>query len=278
MEEKKDKMRKLVSENVFSLRRKTTLIAKSMKQKCKHLILVVLSLVSILLILQIVFGVFPLFESEKTIDETEKINGFVVDCSLGVLTSVLFYYLLVYFPEYKRQLKTRKLFQRDIDFIALYAQIIIAFFVDKYGIPVSDTKLLKIKNEHFKGIDVPTTSTIKFNIRTESYARNYNGSTEIGLIHYLLEEIHKLSCGIMENPLVIFEDVELIEMLTKWKENDLYILMVTLYSVQKHGAKSDLSNVVSTFHSMFRDLSKFTKVKDIEINSAKTSNLPFVYE
>ena len=60
-----------------------------------HFWLVVLNAISVFLILQIVFGVFPCRECDWPSDKIERVNSLVVDLAVGVITSTFFYYLLV---------------------------------------------------------------------------------------------------------------------------------------------------------------------------------------
>lgn len=58
-----------------------------------HVWLAILNAVSLLFILQIVFEVIPVWECNFTDEKIDRINSFVVDLSLGVITSTFFYYL-----------------------------------------------------------------------------------------------------------------------------------------------------------------------------------------
>ena len=61
-----------------------------------HIWLIILNLMAVIIILQIVFNVIPLWECDMSPERIECINSFVVDLSLGIITSTFFYYLLVY--------------------------------------------------------------------------------------------------------------------------------------------------------------------------------------
>ena len=68
----------------------------------KHTLLIVAIIISGTIIAAVVFDSFPLIIINVDDERIKTINAFAVDASLGVLTSIIFYYLLVYMGERKR--------------------------------------------------------------------------------------------------------------------------------------------------------------------------------
>ena len=98
------------------------------------LVLWLLNIISIVFILQIVFDIFPLFESNYPLIKAEKINSLVIDCSIGIITSTLFYILLVYIPE-RRKAKTARNAQKiHLQYLAEHMQFFILYLVKDYSL------------------------------------------------------------------------------------------------------------------------------------------------
>ena len=90
-----------------------------------HVVLAVLNLVACFFILQIVFGLCPLISCGLSKERIDLINGFVVDMSVGVITSTFFYYLLVYWAERRRNRQVRLLNQDKINFLCGLMQVVV---------------------------------------------------------------------------------------------------------------------------------------------------------
>lgn len=79
------------------------LIIVFFRKRRLSIILWLLNIISVFFIVQIVFEVFPLVDSNYSLDKIDRINSLIIDCSIGILASTLFYILLVYIPERKKQ-------------------------------------------------------------------------------------------------------------------------------------------------------------------------------
>ena len=103
-----------------------------------HFWLVVLNAISVFLILQIVFGLFPCWECDWPGNKVERANSLVVDLAVGVITSTFFYYLLVYLGEWKRSKGVRRVIQWRLNAMAQNMDIIIGYYVWKHSIDYND--------------------------------------------------------------------------------------------------------------------------------------------
>ena len=119
------------------------------------LVLWLLNIISIFFILQIVFDIFPLFESNYPLTKIEKINSLAIDCSIGIITSTLFYILLVYIPE-RRKAKTARNTQKiNLQYLAEHMQFFILYLVKDYSLNVenNDMSYSNIKIEEFSKVN-----------------------------------------------------------------------------------------------------------------------------
>lgn len=149
-----------------------------------HLWLMLINAASLFFILQIVFEVIPLWDSCFTEEKAEKINSFVVDLSLGIITSTFFYYLLVYIGERRRSKAVRRLIQWRLNSMAANMQIVVGYYVDKYNIECEDFKFLTANPEAFKQAKNLTRDKLQYWFRWQNSdsAMNVSGSTERGFV------------------------------------------------------------------------------------------------
>lgn len=185
------------------------------------LVLWLLNIISIVFILQIVFDIFPLFESNYPLIKAEKINSLVIDCSIGIITSTLFYILLVYIPE-RRKAKTARNAQKiHLQYLAEHMQFFILYLVKDYSLNVDNNDVIysNIKIEEFSKVDISIFGEIskKYSLylRKKDGTLNYFiGYNEFG-IHTLYKVVTKTIDKILSNPTIIFEDENLIELLNE---------------------------------------------------------------
>ncbi len=125
-----------------------------------HFILLIVSLISLWIVGIVIFGWFPAFQCNLTQERIELINGFSVDASLTVLGSVLFYYLLVYYPEWKRKRLLFRLIQGNLTLTCKLMENILIYLVYTYKAWV----LRKLSNDlgeaDFKNVTHLTENTI----------------------------------------------------------------------------------------------------------------------
>ena len=132
-----------------------------------HFWLIILNAIAVIFILQIVFDVIPLWECDMSPEKIERINSFVVDLSLGIITSTFFYYLLVYIGERKRGKDIRKLILRNLNSMASFMQVLFTYYVVKYGIDCHDGKYIDVDSSEFQCVNSPSQEEIQFWYRDE---------------------------------------------------------------------------------------------------------------
>ena len=176
------------------------------------LVLWLLNIISIFFILQIVFDIFPLFESNYPLTKIEKINSLAIDCSIGIITSTLFYILLVYIPE-RRKAKTARNTQKiNLQYLAEHMQFFILYLVKDYSLNVENNDMsysnIKILHWHLR-------ACLNFaNLDVCGHSFYLIGNNEFG-IHTLYKVATRIIDKILSNPTIIFEDKNLIDLLNK---------------------------------------------------------------
>lgn len=191
-----------------------------------------LNILSVFFILQIVFDVFPMFESKYSINKVDRINSLVVDVSIGVITSTLFYILLVYIPE-KRKLKTaRKAQKSNLQFLAEHMQFFILYLVKEYSLHVKkeDSRYSQITFNEFVKVDysIFTTESKHYPLFLRSKSNKSpilikTNEFGINIMHTMVTTfVNK----ILSSPTIIFEDEELIDLLNEISTCSLFELLM----------------------------------------------------
>lgn len=215
------------------------------------LILWLLNFISIVFILQIVFEIFPLFESSYSLIKIEKINSLAIDYSVGIITSTLFYILLVYIPE-RRKAKTARNAQKiNLQYLAEHMQFFILYLVKDYSLNVENNDIIysNIKIEEFSKVDFSifkdTSKRYSLYLRKKDGTLNYFiGNNEFG-IHTLYKVVIKIIDKILSNPTIIFEDKNLIELLNEIYNCELFDL-IRIYESKDSIAIKRLKDVIFT--------------------------------
>lgn len=245
------------------------------------LVLWFLNIISIVFILQIVFDIFPLFESNYPLIKAEKINSLAIDCSIGIITSTLFYILLVYIPE-RRKAKTARNAQKiHLQYLAEHMQFFILYLVKDYSLNVDNNDVIysNIKIEEFSKVDISIFGEIskKYSLylRKKDETLNYFiGYNEFG-IHTLYKVVTKTIDKILSNPTIIFEDENLIELLNEIYNCKLFNL-IRIYNSKESIAINCLKNVISTvelksalieYYKLYIRLLKYSSPNSFYINN-----------
>lgn len=209
-----------------------------------------LNILSIIFILQIVFDVFPLFESKYPLMKVNEINSLVVDSSIGIITSTLFYILLVYIPENRKSKTARKAQKLYLQFLAEHMQFFIIYLIKTYSLDVRENDRLysKIIFEEFGKID-----TSVFTIISKSYPlyvrsnsdslSSYISDYKFG-INEMYKNVNRLINEILSNPIIVFEDEKLIDLLNEILSCKLFQLFIA------YKAKNSILDSVLTSDSL----------------------------
>ena len=247
-----------------------------------HAILVLLNIISMVFILQIVFGLIPLFNSNLSTSRIDLINGFVVDMSVGIMTSTFFYYLLVYIGERRRSKCVRRVIQWRLDTMAANMQIVIGYYIYKYGIEHEDNKFLTIKPESFIQAGNLTRDTIDYWFRwgKSDTAMNVSGSTERGFVCNYVDMVKHHADRIIESTVFAQEDTDLIELVDRIARCGL----VEHIGLLNHNPKLDMfrgnyGNELMYFYQYYCELAYYVK-QDVLMLKEDDSNLgiAFIYK
>lgn len=243
--------------------------------------LILINAVSLFFILQIVFEVIPLWASSFTEEKAEKINSFVVDLSLGIITSTFFYYLLVYIGERRRSKGVRRLIQWRLNSMAANMQIVIGYYVDKYNIECENFKFLTAKPEAFKQAENLTRDELQYWFRWQNSdsAMNVSGSTERGFICNYIDMVKHHADRIMESTVFSLEDMELMELVDRIGRCEL----VNHIGMLNHNPRldvrlGDFGDAMRCFYEYYLRLSCYVKLEDLMPKEDDCRvGVPFVY-
>lgn len=194
------------------------------------IVLWILNTVSVFFILQIIFGLIPLFETSYSIDEINKINSLVIDCSIGILASTLFYILLVFIPERRKARSARRLQKRNLQFLCENMQFIILYLVKVYSLKVkdSDYQYSKIALKEFDKVTrfflIDSPKSFPLYVRTGNMSSLVTDKKDFD-VKKIYRSIDKLINSILSNPTIIFEDDDLIDLLNSISTCRLFDLL-----------------------------------------------------
>ena len=247
-----------------------------------HFLLIILNVIAVIFILQIVFDVIPLWECDKSPEKIERINSFVVDIALGIITSTFFYYLLVYKGERKRGKDIRKLILRNLNSIASYMEVIFAYYIVKYGIDCHDGKCIDVDSSEFQCVNSPSQEEIQFWYRDEQsdIAMNVCGSTERGFLCHNTDLLVRYTKQIKESSLFALEDTQMLFLI----DNILRSAFVTDVLLLIHNSKVEMGvgnfgHVVADFHVLYKELSHYTQIKKLVVMEENPRlGIPFIYK
>jgi len=234
----------------------------------KHTLLFVAIIISGTIIAAVVFDSFPLIPVDLDEERIKTINAFAVDASLGVLTSIIFYYLLVYMGERKRAKDMRKLIQGKLNFTAMLMQAVIAFYVDKCQLSVKDNRLYGFDKSDFEKPGGIQSCKIDYwyHCPPGSGCTFLRGSTEVGFLRAYIEKVVLVSEQILDSPGFAIEETKLITLITNIK-NCNFVREVNLIYANKDKpiGRAPVGGKLYEFYQLYLQLLDFAKVDEIEI-------------
>lgn len=231
-----------------------------------HTLLITLNIISIFFLLQIVFDWFPTIECNYSINKIDKINNLVISLSIAIITSTLFYILLVYLPEKKKSITAREVSSTNLRFLAENMQFLIIHLIESYGIKVEQN------DYNYSKINIKEFSKIKSNIFSKEQISGYYevfirvndksapiNTEEINLISKttsLMELIQKT----LSTTSILFEDENLIKLLNRIHHCSFFeaILAFTLIPSFKTKTLYSPEKDVTDFYLLYKNLIKYT--------------------
>lgn len=247
-----------------------------------HIWLIILNVIAVVFILQIVFDVIPLWKCDMSPEKIERINSFVVDLSLGIITSTFFYYLLVYIGERKRGKDIRKLILWNLNSIASFMQVLFAYYVVKYGVGCRDGKYIDVDSSEFQRVNSPSREEIQFWYRDEQsdVAMNVCGSTERGFLCQNTDLLVRYTNQIRESSLFALEDTKMMLLINSIIRssfvNDILLLK---HNTEVEMAFGNFGQAVEDFHALYKELSHYAQIKNLVVMEENPRlGIPFIYK
>lgn len=240
-----------------------------------HWVLGILNIISVVLILQIVFRLLPLFSCNLTIEQVERINSLLVDLSIGIITSTLFYYLLAYIPEKKRNKRVRKLIQARIDHLGWLMQVVVAYLCYKFKVKAKSPQLLDANFATIPNIGRFSQDKIDFWIsNTKNDVNDVTGSTELGFLHNYLDLIKRCSTQINSSNVFQLEELQLQAIVLKIMDCRLIADTEFLYNNKTIPMSiGNLAQNIQEFYKLYVQLSEYISLKNITIKGDKPSEI-----
>ncbi len=257
---------------------KTALI--KIRRSLLHIVLAVLNVISFLFILQIVFGCFPLISCSLGEERVNLINGFVVDMSVGIITSTFFYYLLVYLPEKRRNKQVRLINQGRINFLCSLMQVVVGYFCDKYQLKYTKGDLLDADFSNIPSVQLIGQEPITFwYSQSGDSVSDLSGSTEIGFLAYYLIHVKDWASKLYASNVLALDDLELLSAITQIKDSKLASSVDTLN--RNRGIKVHipaLSQEIVEFFELYKSLAEYAEIREIVLKGEKPANvIPLEY-
>lgn len=255
-------------------------ITKRVRGSILHIVLFVLNIISFFFILQIVFGLIPLIDSDLSPQRITLINGLIVDLSIGIIISTLFYYLLVYVPEKIRRKQIRMFNQGKLDYLAGLMQVVVAYFSDKYSLVVGCRNLVDVDFSRLPQFGSFNQEQVEFWFsQRENIVTNVEGSTELGFLHCYLKVIKNISNILYASNIFSLDDMNLQRVVLRIRESSLINNTEHLYNNKPTQIFiPSLSQDVRDFFLLYQELAGFVTLGNIVIKGDRPQNsVPIVY-
>lgn len=246
-----------------------------------HIILFVLNMVALMFILQIVFGLIPLVKCGLSPERVSLINSMTVDLSIGVITSTLFYYLLVYLPAQIRNRRVRQMNQGRIDYLAKLMQCVVAYFCYRFQLKMKSATLVDVDfNDIPQDVSFTEDSiSFWFSIKKDCVT-NLDGSTELGFLYQYLTLILNVSTTLHASNTLSLDDVNLQTTVMRIKDSQLISNVQVIYGNRHLNMyMPGVAQSIKDFFFLFQELSKYTKLPEIVVNGEKPQgSIPIIYQ
>ena len=220
--------------------------------------LIALNALSVLLILQIVFNLIPLWNCTFSDEQVGQINGLIIDIAIGINLSSFFYYLLVYIPESRKRKIVRKVNYADLRAIANSMQLIIGYVAKRCSLEVKGDFYEVIKKEDFEKIeDLDIGDGINY-CESKVKIRDFELNDKIFIdSSYLqidrdkvIESIHR----IISSPNIIYDDENLVFLLYQI-EKSMFLLYIS--SLKDSKVNPFAKNVIYEYYKLYTSLLKY---------------------
>lgn len=239
----------------------------------------ILNALSLLILLQVVFQAVPYFECDWPADKITRVNDMAKDFSITVISSTIFYLLLVIIPE---RIKRRQIRNNTINTINLLANImqeIIAYLALRDSIKHNDPHYLDLdvnsldKITHFdkKRSTNLYYSKYKNEIRTLTNVGNWD---EVSFLSLRTNSVQQVASSYLDIPIIIYEDPELVFLIRQIRNCAFIsnIRMICDNSLSIH--ISTLNESVKEFYEFYRSLCQYaTDMSELYVGDKDASKV-----
>lgn len=234
----------------------------------KHLntILLLFNILSFIILLITVY--VPFIESNLSDSVISSVNNVIINLCCCVHISTLFYYLLVYFPEKRKSDNIRALIAPKVKTVATLMQILIAYLTQTYNIKTKGPFFLNISPDEFlnvKSLRNITVTSFSYLLGEKKIPFGWNGSTEIEYFEIDRVPIQRLINEILDSPNIIFEDEELVSILSKINECYFIKSISSYHSLGPIVTVNGFDNATVHFYKLYSMLLRYTKPDVLEI-------------
>ena len=226
-----------------------------------HISLIILNAFSLIILLQVVFQALPCWDCDWPTDKITRVNDMAKDFSITVISSTIFYFLLVVIPDGIKRSFIRKRTQTVIDRIVNDMQEIIAYLAYKCSIAHQsneDPHYLKLNPKGFDAI----TDFSRNNLTGFYYSCCQNGKKEltnvsnwdeISFLYPRVRFIKQMIANYRDIPVIVYEDPNLI-FLTRKIEQSTFISHIEMKHSISIGIIPHTNEGVKSFYSLYQEL------------------------
>ena len=230
-----------------------------------HFTLFIINFLSVIILLQVVFQAIPYIECEWPTDKVARVNDMAKDFSITVISSTVFYLLLVVIPEEIKRRQIRKRTQDAIDSLANGMQEIIAYLAYKCSVSrkTDDPHYLKIEPAAFGPI-----TDFQKNHQTEFYySYTQNGKKELtnvsnwDEISYLYSRVcwlKRATLDYLDIPVIVYENPELVLLIRQIRRSS-FIWDVEMKHSMTFCTIPKMNENIQVFYSLYLSLCKHAK-------------------
>lgn len=231
-------------------------------KNCFYTVLFIVNVLSVIILLQVVFEVIPYWNCDWSTDKISRVNDMAKDFSITVISSTLFYFLLVIIPEKVKRQQIRSNTIGAINQLANLMQEIIAYLVFRDSITQNDPHYLDLDVESLGKI----TSFCKSRCTDFCYSGCQNGKKiladfhkwdEVSFLRYQTSLVKQEASNYLDIPIIIYEDPELVFLIRQIRNCSFIsnIKMICNNSLPIY--ISTLNKSIIEFYAFYQSLCKY---------------------
>lgn len=227
-----------------------------MKQKTLHLILIILFILSLISILWNDLGLLPSIPINVSIYRLEKINSFISNISISIVSSILFYFLLIFIPIFYERKKLSKIIQINTEDLYKNLEILESYFFKNYNFTLNGSvKIYSFKGHKYKFKYFTNRKRIYIGTPVDLLSPNIYFE-EYDFFKYISINIIKNIDLILSNPMISSGNQNFILLLFELKS---MIIMNKIYEINdtKDTFDSDYSKSLNSFFLLKNKLNEY---------------------